>query len=70
MVGVNRPEQRQIIAFSRPRAIRKLMLRIPVIAIMMFTMPEVGMGNGMTWCCELPLTVEQMSFLSGVRQVR
>jgi hypothetical protein len=43
---------------------------IPLIAIMMFTMPEAGVGNGMTRCCGLPLTVEQVSFLFGVRQVR
>ncbi|MGC9271461.1 hypothetical protein, partial [Acidiphilium sp.] len=27
-----------------------LYVRIPLIAIMMFTMPEAGVGNGMTRC--------------------
>jgi hypothetical protein len=33
-------------------------LRIPWLAIVMFTMPETGVENGMTRCRGLPLTVE------------
>jgi hypothetical protein len=41
---------------------------IPVILITLFTMPEEGTADSMTWRGQLPLTVEQVSFLPGGRQ--